>query len=174
MTWLFIWVVFIPSFLLMTERCRFSGGLCVLGKAKLWGDSGRWGAGRGGWTTCAGCRSNSPRPDASQRPASRAPRCCQQPSSRPDAAGAAGSWPGWMLVMCPVPSVPPRRLWDIMARPGPEHLEPDSCDHYLLWFQLLCRARELLNGEVFIRLAFLKRIYKWFQVWMQHHASGPS
>lgn len=42
-----------------------------------------------------------------------------------------------------------------------------------LWFQLLWRAHELLAGEAFIRLAFPKRIYKWFQVCTQRRASGP-
>lgn len=45
-----------------------------------------------------------------------------------------------------------------------EHLEPDSCAHYPLWFQLLRKGHEFLADEAFIRLAFLKRVYKWFQV----------
>lgn len=69
------------------------------------------------------------------------------------------------MVMCPVHSVPPHRL-------GPEHLEPDSCGHYPLWFQLLPRARELLAGDAFIRLAFLKEQIVALDV-NAAHGSGP-
>lgn len=47
---------------------------------------------------------------------------------------------------------------------APEHLEADSCGHYPPWFQLLPRAHESLPGEAFMKLAWLKRIYKWLQV----------
>lgn len=40
MTWLFISVVLIPSFLWTTKRGPFSGGFCALGAQSLRGDSG--------------------------------------------------------------------------------------------------------------------------------------
>lgn len=63
------------------------------------------------------------------------------------------------VVMCPVHSVPPHGPRDNAAGLGPEHLEPDSCGHCPLWFQLLPRAHELLAGDAFIRLAFLQETH---------------
>lgn len=92
------------------------------------------------------------------------PSAQPRPSSRPDAAGAAGRRPGAATVMCQFSAF--LRMDAGTQRQGraPEHLEPDSCGHYPPWSQLLPGAHELLAGKVFIRLAFLKRIYKWLQV----------
>lgn len=151
MTWFFICVVFIPSFLLTAEICFQEDSVCWTTELaqRFWGDRQMrldhvcwvevWLSGLA----------------AVQPPASQGTWCCQQqPSSKPDAA--VGSRPGWMVVICPVPSVPSHGLWDNVAGLGSQSIWSLTAVAVPLWFWLLCTAHELMAGETFIRLAFLK------------------